>query len=526
MPYYDIATLAVGRAPHYTYRSAESLQPGEIVRVPYGKRTVVGVVLGEANSRPQGMKEVAERPGIRLGKHQRSLAAWVAEEYLTPLGLTYKSFVTEDILKYAPDPVPRAPSTPPGTPASELLIGTDRSSRYRDLVTEANRAGKSALMLVPETSLVSRAVELLGDAETLAFHSRLTPKQRALIWWKVFSGEPRVLVGTRSSLFLPWINLGVIILDEEDDAAYKQEQAPRYQARAVASRLAELSGGRMEFGSLAPSMEIWRRAKSGTLTVTGKSGSIPFTTAAPDSKRVIGFEAWSLVSERLAQNGQALLYAPARNLPSVLAAARELSPKTLPLHGDGRATDDRAVEAFRAGRCPVLVGGAPLARDWCLSADAIVCVGIDLLLQLPDFRAAEKAHALLRKLARHLTTGGRLLIQTEAADHPAVAGLRNAWEAFADAELADRKALRLPPFARLTRVVVTGRTDAEAAANVSAAVRHLAEFGISPSSTGPAPVNPRGSRYRHQLLIPGDPKRLSRAVRREWAVDPDPWDML
>ncbi len=152
-----------------------------------------------------------------------------------------------------------------GDPTPNLLFGVTGSGKteiYLRAVAWCLRHGKSAIILVPEIALATQVVRRFIDrfpGRVAVLHSQLTPGERYDIWQGVASGEVPVIVGPRSVLFTPVRNPGVIIIDEEHDASYKQDSEPRYHARAVAQKLAETYGVPLVLGSATPSVEsMWR----------------------------------------------------------------------------------------------------------------------------------------------------------------------------------------------------------------------------------------------------------------------------
>src|SRR6202789_4411398 len=127
-------------------------------------------------------------------------------------------------------------------------------------------AGKSALLLVPEIGLTpgtaAQMVAAFGKDVAL-LHSQLTPNERAEQWHRIRRGEARVVIGTRSAVFAPMPELGLILVDEEHDGSYKQEETPRYHGRDVAGMRAKLLGCAVVLGSATPSLESWQNAERG-----------------------------------------------------------------------------------------------------------------------------------------------------------------------------------------------------------------------------------------------------------------------
>jgi primosomal protein N' (replication factor Y) len=146
------------------------------------------------------------------------------------------------------------------------VTGSGKTTVYFAAMRRALDAGKSALLLVPEIGLTpamtGQLVAAFGD-EVALLHSQLTPDERAEQWHRIRRGEARVVVGTRSAVFAPVANLGLIIVDEEHDGSYKQEETPRYHGRDVAVMRAKLNDAVVVLGSATPSLESWANAEKG-----------------------------------------------------------------------------------------------------------------------------------------------------------------------------------------------------------------------------------------------------------------------
>ncbi len=170
------------------------------------------------------------------------------------------------------------------------VTGSGKTRVYLELMQEALARGEQVLYLLPEvaltTQIISRLQKTLGDAVTV-YHHRITNNERVEIWQKI-GGRPTVdgegeavdsnqvtnhqspitnhhcIVGARSALFLPFTNLGLVIVDEEHDTSYKQnDPAPRYQGRDAAIYLAHLHGAKVVLGTATPSLETYHNARSG-----------------------------------------------------------------------------------------------------------------------------------------------------------------------------------------------------------------------------------------------------------------------
>ncbi len=173
----------------------------------------------------------------------------LSESQSTALDNIHKSFIDHDIT---------------------LLHGVTSSGKteiYIHLISYILQRGDQALFLVPEialtTQLTRRLQKVFGD-RVLIYHSKFSDNERVDIWKKLLSdNEPCVIIGARSSLFLPFSRLGIIIVDEEHETSYKQhDPAPRYNARDIAIVLASMHGAKTLLGSATPSIETYYKAKS------------------------------------------------------------------------------------------------------------------------------------------------------------------------------------------------------------------------------------------------------------------------
>ena len=146
------------------------------------------------------------------------------------------------------------------------VTGSGKTAVYLAAMKSALDSGHSAILLVPEIGLTPAIAadvhHVFGD-EVAILHSALSDKERAEHWRRIRRGEARAVVGTRSAVFAPVSKLALIIVDEEQDSSYKQEETPRYHARDVAVMRANFSGAVAVLGSATPSLESYANAKKG-----------------------------------------------------------------------------------------------------------------------------------------------------------------------------------------------------------------------------------------------------------------------
>lgn len=150
------------------------------------------------------------------------------------------------------------------------VTGSGKTEVYLELIERVIREGKQVIMLIPEISLtfqtVRRFYERFGERVSV-LHSRLSAGERYDQYVRARNGDIDVMIGPRSALFTPFERLGLILIDEEQEGAYKSEGTPKYHARETAEYLAELTGASLLLGSATPSLEAYTKAKNGTYTL-------------------------------------------------------------------------------------------------------------------------------------------------------------------------------------------------------------------------------------------------------------------
>lgn len=290
-----------------SYLIPDSMAPDKVVRgasvlVPLGPRKVHGILLEENTKPPTGVKMKAvlelvdERP--RLPSVYIEWLEWLSKYYVYPLGQTAEcvfpplkkgklkkdgtritsrkapivdtSSATEKQdhsinLTAAQTSVVDAISSEPGFRAHLLygVTGSGKTEVYMELIARTIARGEQALVLVPEIALTPQLIERFarrfGD-EIAVIHSHLTPREKTDNWWAAQEGSKKVLIGARSALFCPLEKLGLIVIDEEHEPSFKQDETLRYHARDAAVMLAKLRGHPIVLGSATPSLETWQNA--------------------------------------------------------------------------------------------------------------------------------------------------------------------------------------------------------------------------------------------------------------------------
>jgi primosomal protein N' (replication factor Y) len=327
-----MTTARALRGP-FDYRLPEALRGGvgvgSMLLVPFGRREVLGVVMGLADSSEVAqdkllapLRALDEGPPA-LPADLVALAEWMAAEYCStiaralglvlppgaarrlsgrkrrvvmpprhlavgarrpnPPELTHEQQAALEPLLDALGAAPAGPDRQAASTAGvqRLLHGVTGSGKtevYLRAAAAALERGQGAIVLVPEIALtpqiVGRFIERLGDTVAV-LHSRLTPGQRYAEWRRLREGAARVCVGPRSAVFAPVEDLGLIVVDEEHDPSYKSGEDPRYDAREVAAERASRCGAVLLFGSATPRPETVQRLPASMLATRVDGRPLP-----------------------------------------------------------------------------------------------------------------------------------------------------------------------------------------------------------------------------------------------------------
>ena len=320
----------------------------------------------------------------------------------------------------------RAPA--PGKPM--VYTAASRRNEYLPALRETLAAGRQALVLTPEIAFCDRLEALLAPEfgqQLLVFHSGKTPVRRRSAAETLRSGAPAIVLGTRSALFLPYHDLGLVVVDEEQDAAYKQtDPAPRYHGRDAAIALAGIHSARVLLGAAVPSLETLLNVRLGK-----------YDLATADSLPAPAAEIIDLPAERR-KNG--LVGTFSRKLIDTI---RQTDGPVLLLRGweKPEPLQDEIAALFPDRPVRVLTLNA-LKREGASGAALLAVLQADALVSRDDFRADERAAQIVGTLCQFAP---RVIVQTALpARFDASRG--------ADALLDERRQFGFPPYTRLVEI--------------------------------------------------------------------------
>ena len=315
------------------------------------------------------------------------------------------------------------------------VTGSGKTEVYLEAVAECLRNGRQALVLLPEIALTQEfltRVEARFGAQPAEWHSGVTMTERRRCWKMVGQGGAQMVVGARSALFLPFRDLGLIVVDEEHDNSYKQEDGVLYNARDMAVLRAAIEGAAVVLASATPSLESWANAEAGKYTrldLTSRFGeavmpemrAIDMRAETLPSSRWISTSLQILVEARMQAGEQALLFINRRGYAPI-TLCRACGHQIGCDHCDARMVEHRFLKRLVCHQCGE-TKPMPTACPSCEAEDKLAAVGpgVERLTEeavalFPDARVATLSSDMygsaraLKEQIREIAEGGADII--------------------------------------------------------------------------------------------------------------------
>ncbi len=368
----DVALpVPLPRTFSYRWQEDAEVAVGDLVVVPFGRRKKVIGLVTKVEPLPVDMATVdgvklrdVQRilpPEYKLQKNRMDLAAWMAGYYALPLGEVVplfhppapgtvarprKNAVTENYPDLDPHDIVLTPAQRAPIAKAETLLqqreygalllhgvtGSGKTEVYLAVIAAALALGRGAIYLLPEIALtpqtLARIKSRFGD-EVAAIHSGLSAGERCRVHEEAARGNIKVVVGPRSALFAPVIDLGVVVVDEEHDSSYKQDEKPRYHARQAALVRGRLDNAVVILGSATPDLETMVRSGEGRYALYSlpeRQGAKLPTVEIVDMRGSVAREGFTEVlleamGEELESGRQVLLFYNRRGFARVMQCA-------------------------------------------------------------------------------------------------------------------------------------------------------------------------------------------------------------
>ena len=559
----------------------DRISVGARVRVSFNRRNRVGFVVGSATrSAFKKLNPILSLldSGPVLDSHAVQLAKMFSAYYGCSLGEAIETFLPSPLRKdrLSTSLAISKKAIGKDTPINNRTILIHDQTRHkrwpfiiehmRDVIDE----GKRAIVLVPEKSFMKETVSILAKAlpcSIAVFDKKLTPKKELEQWEQIRNGDFSIVIGTRSAIFAPVANLGLIVIDDEENDAYKQEQAPYYHVHEVAHMRAETDQCRIIFASSLPTAEIWKQAKQHKWEKVNFSdddeGSVQLVDMNnynPRKTSILSFPLQNAIQKTLEKKGKIIIFMNRLGFTTqthcqqcgfILKCERcntnltylyskkimtcqhcnykkEL-PKVCPecrgsyLKSTGRGVEKLESEAARLyptarivhydrqskeipKRADIIIATQAIFRrrdQWKVSLVAML--NFDAQMFHVDFRSGQKALSLLVHLKQ--LAKEHFLIQTHMRDSYCIKAIRDRnYDKFYRQELKLRKELGLPPYQHLVALGLRGTDEELIFAQCTDLYDRLNEQkpkGITISDPHPD-VNPKlRDKYRFTILLKG-----------------------
>jgi len=472
------------------------------------------------------------------------------------------------------------------------ITGSGKTQVYIEAVAVARQGNRQAIVLVPEIALTSQIVARFKARfcdDVVVMHSKLSTGERYDAWQRLRTGQAGIVIGARSAIFAPLSELGIIIMDEEHEFTYKQEETPRYHTREVALTRARLAGGVVVMGSATPAIETYYQAlhNQHTLLLMSKriaGASLPQVTVVDmreelrqKRRSVISLPLQELLAATITRGEQAIILLNRRGYATFVMCREcghivrcthcdislvyhavgnllrchycqsvESTPDICPSCGSryirffgtgtqkleeslvklfpgirtvrmdqdttgGKMAYDRILDGFAKGEYDVLLGTQMVAKGHDVkNVTAVGIIAADSILNLPDFRAAERVFALLTQAAGRAGRGnkpGKVVVQTYNPEHYAVqAGAQHDYYAFYQAEIAFRRELCYPPYGQILKLTIQDNQESKARTQAEIITKELRERLHGQKNTEvigpfPAPIAKVKDIFRMGIII-------------------------
>jgi primosomal protein N' (replication factor Y) len=366
-----LATRVPGLSDPPSMRKVYRLGQGEPDRMTPARQKVIATLV-EYGGLGFTLSELSGLAGVSTSVIKGLAAQGVVEEADTPRDTPYLPLdpdrpgkaLTEDQAAAADTLRDAIRTRAYGTTLLKGVTGSGKTEVYLEAVAECLRAGRQALVLLPEIALTAEfltRVEARFGAKPAEWHSGVTMTERRRCWRMLGQGEAQLVVGARSALFLPFRELGLIVVDEEHDSSYKQEEGALYNARDMAVLRASLNDAQVVLASATPSLETWANAEAGKyrrLDLTARFGEAVLPDMAAIDMRLEDLPAQSWLSPALTaevaarvQDGeQALLFLNRRGYAPV-TLCRACGAQVGCDHCDARMVEHRFLKRLVCHQC-------------------------------------------------------------------------------------------------------------------------------------------------------------------------------
>lgn len=555
-------------------------QPGILVSVPFRSRQLQAVVLQIKARLPKEIDISKLKPISKildplpvLDQARLELAQWMSEYYLAPIGEVIFTIIPPQARRIVSQNKPKSTLI-----KSDNLSGgqiytlydrlANRIESYIRLVQRAIKVGKQTIILFPEINLGSEILQQFQtkfkSSEIALLHGNLTKTQRYQTWSDIRSGKKKIIIGARSAIFAPVNNLGLIIIDEPEDFAYKEEQSPHYHTLTITEKIRQLTNANLVIGSLYPNLQsydqILKKQYKVILKPQLKKHINKIGHQIIDLKKEKGIISYQLekeIKENLVKKKKILLFVnrrgagssficqdcgkiiecPECNLPLTYhqnqkeelichrCNFRTIPPTTCsycksvrikPL-GIGTQSVEKEIKKFFPNAKTIIVEKSPIAlRPYILTTSDII-IATQKILDLPNFSADLTAvvqadnslnlpdfksseNIFLLLLKLTNLTQKDFIIQTYNPENYLLQNLTKP-EKILNYIYNERKKYNYPPFRQLIKLLYQDKNEQKCQKETEKLANILKENGFNFLGPGPCFISKRRNKFRYQIVL-------------------------
>ncbi len=471
--------LSVNKSQTFTYQiEKEPAIPGSFVKIPIGRRAVFGVVMEMHHKKPPYFtKKITQLTPITFSEYQLGLARWIATTMQGGLGFTLRLFAPSGSQKkdIATSNITKQRTT--GLHAAFVDTFEKRWKKIPTYIKAYAKQRQQVLILVPELWMIDEIVARVPGS--VAYHAGLNTSIKSSIWRNVYSGKQSIIVGTQKAIFLPWQNLKLVVLEEEELESHKLwDQFPRLDNRVVADRLTAIHEAALLSSTSFPSLSLWHKSQEKKVVeltnnpVKIKTSIIESSFQDRKDKRLLPNN-FLYHMRKWTREKQQILVLYNKLGQRGLTEARYIFHKSPTLH----AQIDKNITIGTSGL---------LTQIKNKKFDKVVWLFPEIGMRFPDYRSYERALTTLARLQSHakprrtvtIVTRYRNLIEDQLTNpvrgrspqggrsRPVSDGRAASngadWQETYTRLLRERKQLNLPPLTDIVKLTCIAKTKATA----------------------------------------------------------------
>lgn len=569
---------------------------GVLVLVPFRGRKIEGIVVDLIkHSKITKLKSVLKiiDPNPVIDTTHLELAKWMSNYYLDSFSKTlFENIVppARRIIKNTPEQYRRIDikKIDIKNPKKYLIIGgfSARINIYLKAISQTLKQNKQVVIIVPDLSNISIFRKYIKVPMAI-LHAGLSITERYLVWQKIRNGDVKIIIGSNSAIFAPANNLGLVIIDQEENETYKNDRSPRFHVVNVAEKLCSITKSHLILGTVAPRVETYYKAKNDDFIIKNisdtKKPDISITNMNSE-KSIISSNLENAIDSALSNKQKILLVlnrkgegtkfsctdcgfvmlCPKCQLPLIPQTDATICfhcekefptltkcPKCQSINLKAVGLGTKRLENIINKRWPkatttrLELQSDDIKTNWDIAIATnfalklqlpninLVCViDADQSINLPDYKALENSFITNYKF---LKVGDRGIIQTHLPENPVIASLAKLdYLDFYNNEILSREKYHFPPYARLIRLLYKNTDEQKCIAETKRVFDSLNKI-TDISLLGPAPafIKNKLGKYRYQIIIKLPvkkpiPENLKLILQnlRDWTLDVEPVDLL